>query len=247
VSRRVYGVHPVEEAIKSARVHALFLSEERGPAHASLVKLAHERGLTPLYRPRAALDALVPGCQHQGAVALAGDYVYAELEQILHAAQPAERAPLVLVLDRIQDPQNLGALVRSAHVAGVDGVVIPRDHAAAVTHTVVKASAGATEHTRIARVTNVARTLEELKAAGLWVVGATAAGDAKPPWEVDLTVPVAIVLGAEGKGVRPLVLRGCDLRVQVPMIGRVASYNVSAAGAMLLYETLRQRAKSRLS
>jgi len=148
--------------------------------------------------------------------------------------------PLLLVLDGVQDPQNLGALVRSAHVLGADGVLIPRHRAAPVTPAVVKASAGATEHTPIAQVTNVARTLEELKERGIWIVGASALGG-RLPSEIDLTVPVALVLGSEGKGVRPLVLRACDLLVRIPMAGRVASLNVSVAGAILLYETVRQR------
>jgi 23S rRNA (guanosine2251-2'-O)-methyltransferase len=148
---------------------------------------------------------------------------------------------LVLVLDGIQDPQNFGALVRTAHVVGVDGIVIPRDRQVAVTAAVVKASAGATEHAKIALVTNVARTLEELKAAGLWICGAVAQ-DGEAPWKIDMKVPLALVLGAEGKGIRPLVLRGCDLLVRIPMIGKVASLNVGAAGAMLLYEAARQRA-----
>jgi 23S rRNA (guanosine2251-2'-O)-methyltransferase len=172
-------------------------------------------------------------------VAVTGDYLYATVEAILAAA--AGRPPLVMVLDSVQDPQNLGALVRSAHVLGGHGVVVPRDRAVGVTPTVVKASAGATEHLPIALVTNIARTLDDLRKAGLWIVGAVA-GDAKPPWQIDLAGPTALVLGAEGKGIRPLVLRGCDLCVRIPMLGRVASLNVAAAGAILLYEAARQRA-----
>ena len=165
------------------------------------------------------------------------------MEQIVHAAKKNEtgKAPLILVLDGVQDPQNFGALVRTAHVVGVDGIIIPRDRAVAVTPAVVKASAGATEHALIALVTNVARTLEELKEDGLWMCGAVAEGG-QAPWKIDLKVPLALVLGAEGKGIRPLVLRGCDLQVQIPMTGKVASLNVGVAGAMLLYEASRQRA-----
>jgi 23S rRNA (guanosine2251-2'-O)-methyltransferase len=196
--------------------------------------------VTAVPRARVALDALARGGAHQGVVAIAGEYPYADLEDRLGSAQQAGKPPLLLVLDSVQDPQNLGALVRTAHVVGAHGVVIPKDRAVGVTPTVVKASAGATEHVRIATVVNVARALEELKRANVWVAGAVAAGG-MAPWEVDLTVPLALVLGAEGKGIRPLVLRGCDLLVKIPMAGRVASLNVGAAGAMLLYEIVRQR------
>ena len=156
-------------------------------------------------------------------------------------AERAGEPPLILVLDSVQDPQNLGALVRTAHVSGVHGIVIPKDRAVGVTPAVVKTAAGATEHVKIATVVNIARALEELKEAHVWVAGAVAAGGSKAPWEIDFRVPIALVLGAEGKGIRPLVLRGCDLLVKIPMFGKVASLNVGAAGAMLLYEVARQR------
>jgi len=243
MSRVVYGVRPVEEALRARRVHALFIAEgleddERGPIKAVLdaAKLA---AVPPMPRAKAALDALAKGGVHQGVLAITGEYPYATVEQIL-TAERGNRPPLVLVLDGLQDPQNFGALVRTAHVVGVDGIVIPRDRQVQVTPAVVKASAGATEHARIALVTNVARTLEELKQAGLWICGAVAQ-EGEPPWRIDMKVPLALVLGAEGRGIRPLVLRGCDLFVRIPMIGKVASLNVGAAGAMLLYEAARQR------
>jgi 23S rRNA (guanosine2251-2'-O)-methyltransferase len=180
-------------------------------------------------------------------VAIAGAFRYRELDELVALAAAAGEPPLLLVLDGVQDPQNLGALVRSAHVLGAHGVVVPKDRAAHVTPSVVKASAGATEHVAIALVTNLARALEELKAAGVWTVGAVVepGGDeGAAPWEVDLAAPTALVLGAEGAGVRPLVARGCDLRVRIPMAGRVASLNVAAAGAILLYEAARQRSDS---
>lgn len=239
--RLVYGIHPVKEAIRSGRVQALFTLEgEAGPALREIHDAAKNAGLTAVPRPRATIDALAHGGAHQGVVAVTGEYPYSSIEAILNAAGREGRPPLVLVLDSVQDPQNLGALVRSAHVAGAHGVVIPKDRAVGITPTVVKTSAGATEHTPIAQVVNVARAIEELKAAGLWVVGAVAAGG-EPPWKVDLSGPIALVLGAEGKGIRPLVLRGCDLVVRIPMAGKVASLNVGAAGAMLLYEAVRQR------
>jgi 23S rRNA (guanosine2251-2'-O)-methyltransferase len=237
----VYGVHPVREALRTGRVQALFVLEgDSGPSLKQIMEAAQEANIQAIPRARQALDALTDNAVHQGAVAITGEYPYAELDEILRVAEKAGVPPLVLVLDSVQDPQNLGALVRTAHVVGAHGIVIPKDRAVGVTPVVVKASAGATEHMKIAQVVNVARALEELKKAGLWVVGAVAAGG-EPPWKIDFAGPCALVLGAEGKGIRPLVLRGCDLLVRIPMAGQVASLNVGAAGAMLLYEAARQR------
>jgi 23S rRNA (guanosine2251-2'-O)-methyltransferase len=156
----------------------------------------------------------------------------------------------------VQDPHNLGALVRSAHVLGAHGVIVPKDRAAQVTPAVVKTSAGATEHMAIAQVVNLTRALEELKQEGLWIAGAcfddgqgqgqskAKASKIQPPWEVDLTGPIALVIGAEGKGIRPLVERTCDLRIEIPMVAGVSSLNASAAGAVLLYEARRQRSQA---
>jgi 23S rRNA (guanosine2251-2'-O)-methyltransferase len=242
MARVVYGVHPVRESLRAGRVQALFVAEgETGPALKEIFDAARAANVQPIPHLRAQLDALAHGGVHQGAVAIVGEYNYAQLDELVHVAKRAGQPPLILVLDSVQDPGNLGALVRTAHVAGAHGIVIPKDRAVGVTPTVVKAAAGATEHVRIATVVNVARALEELKEAEVWIAGAVAAGGSKAPWEIDFTVPIALVLGAEGKGIRPLVLRGCDLLVKIPMFGKVASLNVGAAGAMLLYEVVRQR------
>jgi 23S rRNA (guanosine2251-2'-O)-methyltransferase len=244
VTRILYGVHPVKEALRTGRVQALFTLEgESGVALREVQDAARAANIQPVPRPKPVLDELAEGGAHQGVVAVAGEYNYAQLDEILAIARRDGKPPLILVLDSVQDPQNLGALVRTAHVVGAHGIVIPKDRAVGVTAVVVKASAGATEHMRIATVVNVARALEELKEAGLWIAAAVAAGG-EPPWKVDLTGPTALVLGAEGKGIRPLVLRGCDLLVRIPMAGKVASLNVGAAGAMLMYEVARQRASA---
>jgi 23S rRNA (guanosine2251-2'-O)-methyltransferase len=241
VARLVYGAHPVKEALKSGRVHALFVAEgEVSGVLKEIFDAARAVGVTPVPRLRSALDALAHGGVHQGAIAVVGEYLYASLDEIINVARRRGGQPLVLVLDSVQDPQNLGALVRTAHVVGAHGIVIPKDRAVGVTPAVVKTSAGASEHIKIATVVNIARALETLKEAGLWIAGSVAA-DGKAPWECDLAVPLAIVLGAEGKGIRPLVLRGCDMLVKIPMAGQVASLNVAAAGAMVLYEVTRQR------
>jgi 23S rRNA (guanosine2251-2'-O)-methyltransferase len=242
MARVVYGAHPVREALRAGRVQALFVAEgETGPALKDILDAARTAGVQAIPRLKSQLDELARHGVHQGAVAITGEYQYAELGELVDVAQRKGEPPLILVLDSVQDPQNLGALVRTAHVAGAHGVVIPKDRAAGVTPVVVKTSAGATEHVRIATVVNVARALEELKEHQVWIAGAVAAGGSKAPWEIDLRVPIAIVLGAEGKGIRPLVLRGCDLLVKIPMAGKVASLNVGAAGAMLMYEVTRQR------
>lgn len=242
MARLVYGAHPVAEALRAGRVQALFVLEgETGPALRAVLDAARAAEVVPIPRSRPALDELARRATHQGVVAITGEYPYSSVEEILAESHASRRPPLVLVLDGVQDPQNLGAIVRTAHVVGVHGILVPKDRAVNVTPAVVKASAGATEHMRIAIVTNVSRALEELKQGGLWIAGAVAV-DGEPPWAIDLAGPVALVLGSEGKGIRPLVLRNCDLLVRIPMAGKVASLNVGAAGAMLLYEAARQRA-----
>lgn len=243
MSRVVYGLRPVEELLRSGgEVAVVYLAAgERSPALRAIAESASRRKIAIEERPREELEALTAGGVHQGALAIAGDFEYVEPEDVMAAATSRGESPLILVLDSVTDPQNLGALVRSAHVLGAHGVVIPKDRAARVTPAAVKASAGATEHVPIALCTNLVRTLENFKEAGLWAVGALAEGGGDP-WTVDFVQPTALVLGAEGSGLRPLVARACDLRVRIPMKGQVASLNVSAAGAVLLYEAARQRA-----
>jgi 23S rRNA (guanosine2251-2'-O)-methyltransferase len=243
VSRLVYGLRPVEELVRSKReIHALYVAEgDFSPAIDAVVKAAKGRGVSAAPRARGELDRLAEGKLHQGVVAVAGDFQYVEPIDLVERATARLEIPLLLVLDGVQDPQNLGALVRSAHVLGAHGVIVPKDRAAPVTAAAVKASAGATEHTPIARATNLARAIGELKERGVWVVGAIADGG-QAPWTIDWTQPTALVLGAEGTGLRSLTAKLCDLAVRIPMEGRVASLNVSAAGAILLYEAARQRA-----
>jgi 23S rRNA (guanosine2251-2'-O)-methyltransferase len=171
---------------------------------------------------------------HQGVGAELAEFRYSELEDLLES-------DFLLVLDGVTDPQNLGALVRSAHALGAAGVVVPKDRAAGMTPAASKAAAGALEHCKVARVTNLSRALEQLKEAGIWTVALAADGD-KDLGEIDLKAPTALVLGSEGQGVRPLVKKTCDHVARIPMAGRVGSLNVAAAGAIALYEVARQRA-----
>jgi 23S rRNA (guanosine2251-2'-O)-methyltransferase len=241
--RVVYGVNPVRELLRAGGrgVAELWLAEGggRGPV-AEIERLARGTPAKLRSASRAHLDRLAGTDRHHGVVAVVAEFRYADVDDLLAAARAAGEPALLVVLDGVEDPQNLGAIVRSAHALGAHGVVVPKDRAAGVTPAVAKASAGAVEHCPVARVTNVAATLESLKEAGVWSV-ATAADGAAELAEVDLTAPTALVLGGEGHGVRPLVRRTADHVVRIPMSGKVGSLNAAAAAAICLYEVVRQR------
>jgi 23S rRNA (guanosine2251-2'-O)-methyltransferase len=227
----VYGRQAVREALRGRREVLEIWATERAKTGEEWLteaktKLAQERDLTELAGTR----------DHQGVVARVEPYRYADAYELAKADKP-----LLAVLDQVTDPHNLGAVCRSAEGAGATGVVVPAHGSAVVTPTVARASAGAIEHLPIAVVTNLARYLEEVKGPDLWIYGA--AGDAPTSmWETDLSGGAALVLGAEGKGLRPLVRRSCDVLVSIPLAGMVESLNVSVAAALLLYEARRQRA-----
>jgi 23S rRNA (guanosine2251-2'-O)-methyltransferase len=245
--RVVYGMNPVRELVRSGAegLTELWLAEggERPKAFAEMERSARDRGAKVRTAPRAKLDRLAGVTQHQGIVAVVADYRYRELDEILAVAAGSGRPPLLVLLDGVEDPHNLGAIVRSAHALGAHGVVMPRDRAAGVTPSAAKASAGAVEHMAIARVTNLVRFIEELKEAGIWTVAAVPDGD-QDLSSVDLRGPTALVLGGEGQGIRPLVRKSCDHAARIPMLGRVGSLNASAAAAIALYEATRQRGET---
>ena len=226
----IYGVRPVVEALKSRRREVFEVLDAVGDEGVE----AAANGVPVKRVPRARIDELARGGVHQGVAARVGPYPYSGLAEILAAPEP-----LLLVLDGVTDPRNLGAVLRAADGAGASGVVIPKDRAVGVTAAAVKASAGASEHARVARETNLRRAVDRMKEAGLWVYAAEAGGT--PFTRLDLSGPVALVLGSEGRGVRRLVREGCDGSVSVPMLGAVDSLNVSVAAAVLLYEARRQR------
>jgi 23S rRNA (guanosine2251-2'-O)-methyltransferase len=228
----IYGSRPVVEALQSGRRKVFEIFDSIGDQE--VTKAADSRGIKPKRVSRQRVDELSRGGVHQGVVARVEPYPYSGLGEIL-----APPEPLVLVLDGVTDPRNLGAALRAAESAGASGVVIPRDRAAGVTAAAVKASAGASEHVRVARETNLRRAIEEMKEAGLWVYAAEAAGT--PYTQLDLTGPIGFVFGSEGRGVRRLVREACDGTVAIPMLGNVGSLNVSVAAAVLLYEVWRQR------
>ena len=228
----IYGARPVIEALRSQRREVFEVMD--ASRNAGVAEAATASGLFVEEVPRARIDELARGRAHQGVVARVGPYTYSGLTEILAAP-----APLLVVLDGVTDPRNLGAVLRAADGAGAGGVVIPRDRAVAVTAAAVKASAGASEHVPVARETNLRRAIDRIKEAGAWVYAAEVGGTAYT--EVDLSGPIALVLGSEGRGVRRLVREGCDGALSIPMLGAVGSLNVSVAAAVLLYEARRQR------
>jgi 23S rRNA (guanosine2251-2'-O)-methyltransferase len=234
----VYGINPVLEALRAGRVTSLRVGDRGGGRIRELVTLATERGVTVQRVPADLLERLARGGVHQGVVAdveeVSTDYSIDEL------VSGAADAPLIVVLDGIEDPHNLGAILRTADAAGVDGVVIQSRRSAALGGAAAKASAGAVAHVKIAEVVNIARAIEELKNAGVWTMGL--AGDATTSYDsIDLTLPSAIVLGAEGTGLRRLVRERCDHLAAIPMRGHVGSLNVSVAAGITLFEAVRQR------
>lgn len=242
--RVVFGVHPVEELVRvrPRDISVLYVADgTRSPDIDRVVRLAKDRAVWIEYRPRALVADLAGAPAHQGLVAITGAYGYATLDQVFTAMAASQEPGLVLVLDGITDPHNFGALVRSAEVLGAHGVVIAQRAAAPVTGTVVKASAGATERMRIVDVPNLLKTIDALRGRGLRVLGA-AVGDKSPPLEtLDLRGPVALVVGAEGQGMREAVARRCDGLFHIPQQGHIGSLNASVAGAIALYEVARQR------
>lgn len=228
----VYGKRPVVEALRSGRRKVFEVIDAVGDEE--VANAAGARGVSVKRASRQRVEELAWGGVHQGVAARVEPYPYSGLEEILSIPDP-----LVLVLDGVTDPRNLGAVLRAADGAGASGVVIPRDRAVGVTAAAVKASAGASEHVLVARVTNLRRAVDTMKEAGLWIYAAEAGGT--PYTELDLAGAVALVLGSEGRGVRRLVREGCDGTVSIPMLGGVESLNVSVASAVLLYEARRRR------
>lgn len=243
--RVVYGMNPVRELLRAGGegLSELWLASggTRAESQSELERLGKEQGAKVRKAPRQRLDRLAGTDRHQGVVAVVADFRYAKLQDLL----PREGASgaLLVVLDGVEDPQNLGAIIRSAHALGADGVVIPRDRAVGVTPAAAKASAGAVEHCPVARVVNISKAVEQLKAHGVWTVALSQQAERKIS-DIDLTLPTALVLGSEGEGIRPLVQRTCDLSARIPMPGMLESLSVSAAASISLYEVSRQRGRS---
>jgi len=240
----IYGINAVAEALK-ARGRAfqwVGVAKERHDLRLQrVVDECRKVGIAVRFLPRPELDRMAGNAAHQGVVAVTSAKQYNDLEDVIEAKRGQHS--LIVVLDGVEDPHNLGAVLRTADAAGADGVVIPERRAAGVTSIVAKSSAGASEHLPIARVTNIARTVEELKAKNLWIVGLDERGSQTYD-TLDYNMDCAVVLGAEGKGIHDLVRRKCDFLVSIPMLGKVASLNVSVAAGVMLYEIVRQRRKA---
>lgn len=242
--RYVYGLNPVLEALRAhpGEIEHLYVADGAVPSKAAneVFSRARDAGVRVRKVPREKLSDLAEGGVHQGVVAAMREFTYADPLELVEAAKEKGEPPLLVLLDGIQDPHNLGAIIRSAHALGAHGVVIPKDRAVGVTGAVAKASAGAIEHCQVARVTNLSRTIEELKEAGLWIAAADPDGK-DVLHQARLDGPLALVVGAEGGGVRDGVLKHCDFRLRIPMGGQLGSLNASVSAGIMLYETLRQR------
>ncbi len=239
----LYGRQPVRECLRARRrhIHQLILAEgvSEKDIVAEILKLATGLKLPVKRVPRSELDRIAK--VHQGVALEVASYPYVEVGAILGWARKLGERPLILALDHVQDPHNLGALLRTAEVGGIHGAIIPGRRAVGVTPAVVSTSAGASEHVRLAQVTNLVRTLESLKAEGLWVVGLESRSSARPYDQVDLNLPLALVVGAEAQGLSRLVRETCDLLVRLPMRGQIESLNASVAGGIVLYAALAAR------
>lgn len=243
-SRLIIGWNPALEALRAGvRPHKIWLAAEQNKQVEELRVLAGEQGVPVEVVDKQVLTSLAGSEEHQGVVAAAPPYVYRTVDEILDHARSRGEDPFLLVLDHIEDPHNLGSLIRTAECAGVHGVIIPKRRAAAVTPAVGKASAGAIEHVRVAQVVNIVQELERLKAAGLWSIAADMGGE-RTLYEADLRGPIVLVIGSEGKGVSRLVAERCDMLVRIPMWGNINSLNASVAGALLMYEVARTRLRN---
>jgi len=239
----VYGVHPVVELLQAqpGSIDRVWIAEgARAHDLERIVRLAQGAGVRVERTTRDRISRLADGGVHQGVVAQAREPTYADPDDLVRLAAKRGDEPLLVALDQVQDPVHLGAILRSAHAMGGHGIVVPKDRAVGLTPAAIKASAGASAHLQVARATNLARTLDDLKKAGVWILGADMAGE--PCDQVDLAMPICLVIGAEGRGLRPLTKDRCDRLVAIPMPGRGAnSLSASAAGSILLYEAARQR------
>ena len=242
VEGQLEGRNALTEALKSGRtIDKVFVAA--GDTDRSLQRLAaqaKEAGAVVVPVDRRKLDQMSTTRAHQGIIALAAAHVYYTIDDILEEAASRGETPLIVICDELSDPHNLGAIMRSAECAGAHGVIIPKRRSVGLTATVAKASAGAVEYMKVARVTNINNAISELKEKGVWIYG-TAAEGSIPMYKADLTGPAAIVIGNEGDGMSQLVRKNCDVMVHIPMKGKITSLNASAAASILLYEAVRQR------
>jgi len=239
----IYGIHPVKEALKSPHLQLqkiLIGTPKPHPPLQSVLDLAIERQVPVTFTTKETLNQMVRGGLHQNVIGLLKETSYADLGEIVSHWKNEGTKALFVILDGIQDPQNFGSIIRTALGCGVHGMIIPKDRAVGITPSVVKTSAGAALHLPIVRIVNIATTIDALKKEGIWVYGAS--GEAKDfIYNLDLNIDLAIVIGAEGKGIKPLVKKKCDRLFSIPMKGPIFSFNAAVSGGMILYEIMRQR------
>ena len=237
----VFGRHAVVEALQTPdRVNRVFIQEgTSGRDAAKVIELAREKGIQVQTVPKTKIEALVGNAVHQGLVASIAAYEYADLEDVFKKAEEKGEDPFIVILDGVEDPHNLGSILRTADATGVHGIIIPKRRSASLTATVAKASTGAIEHVPVVRVTNLTQTIEQMKARGVWVFGTDMNGTDYRKWNT--SGPLAIVMGNEGKGVSRIVKESVDEMVTIPMVGHVQSLNASVASALMMYEVFRNR------
>ena len=238
----IIGRNAVIEALKSDRtIECVYVS--KGDLEGSIkvaLGLAKDKGVVIKEADRRKLDTMCDGLNHQGIVARVTPFKYCEVNDILEDAKRKEQQPFIVILDEIEDPHNLGSIIRTAELCGVHGIIIPKRRNVGVTSTVYKCSAGAIEHMKIAKVTNINATIDMLKEQGIWIYGADIDGK-DYSYNTDFSGPCALIIGSEGKGISSLTLKKCDLLVKIPMIGKINSLNASVAGGIMMYEVLKGR------
>ena len=235
----IVGRNPVTEALRSGReIDKLMVSSEEGSMK-KILALAKERRIPVMNVEKSAIDRIAEGKAHQGVAAYVSAYAYAELEDIFRVAEERGEDPFIIILDNLEDPHNLGAIMRTAECAGAHGIIIPKRRACGLTEVVAKASAGAIEYMPCVKVTNIAQTIEELKERGIWVAACDMGGTEY--YKADLKGKLAVVIGSEGFGISRLVKEKCDFVVSMPMVGRITSLNASNAAAVIIYEVRKQR------
>ena len=242
----IYGIHPVLECLKSGArsVEKIYIQKTASSRIVSeIVHLCRQKGIPVRFEPGAYFERQTNGASHQGVLAVCSAQKYKDIEDIFESLSAC---PTLVVLDSIEDPRNLGAIIRTCAASGVEGVILPKDHSTGLTSTVAKTAAGALDHVQVVRVSNLVAAMKEIKEKGIWIVGVESE-QKKQYDELDYQMPLALVFGNEGKGIRRLVRETCDFLVSIPTPGKIHSLNVSVAAGVVLYEVLRQRSGRRNS
>ena len=241
-SDRIEGRNPVMEALRSDReIDKIFIAKgaEQGSVQ-KIIGMAKDKGIPIQYVERQKIDQLSESHAHQGVLAYVAAYEYSDVDDIIKSAEKRGEAPFIIILDEITDPHNLGSVIRTANAAGAHGIIIPKRRSVGLTAVVAKTSAGALEYVSVAKVSNIAQTIDSLKEKGIWIVGADMEGT-QTYYRADLTGKIALVIGSEGKGIGRLIKEKCDFLVNIPMKGEVGSLNASVAASIIIYEVMRQR------